>query len=119
MNHHLQAILKRQGRRAERRRKRKLRSKLFRERPQHSPKRSDGWELHDYFDRKASERAHGQKDGPGERTSEFTDKVHETDLVHRERMEMEKFQVRGIDRGAVNRYSWGQSPPRAARVVRP
>merc|ERR1712232_89541 len=95
MVHRLNGILKRQGRRAERRRKRRLRSKLFRGRSRHAaPKRDEGKELREYLDRHKAE----MQDVPLQHSSigarepgEFLGKVHERYLVHRERTESRPF----------------------------
>merc|ERR1719343_1682243 len=103
MGHRLQMILKKQGRRAER-----------------PKKRSAGRELREYLDSYAAERARGQEDVPGQAAGEFLGKVHETYLQHREQLEQQRFQVRGTGGAAVGNYSLGgESSPRAARIVRP
>jgi len=117
MNHRLQAILKKQGRRAERRRKRRLRSKLLTGRAaKGGGKKSEGRSLREYFDKAALERAEGQAGLPGVASGEFLGKVHEQYLQRRERFEQQRFQVRGTARDlAIGE----EPPPRVGRVVRP
>merc|ERR1712039_185621 len=103
-----------QGRRAERRKKRKQRSKLLRGRTRQPQKRSAGRELREYLDSYAAERARGQEDVPGQAAGEFLGKVHETYLQHREQLQQQRFQVRGTGGAAVGNYSLGgESSPRA------
>mmetsp|Transcript_4269 Transcript_4269/g.7061 ORF Transcript_4269/g.7061 Transcript_4269/m.7061 type:complete len:828 (-) Transcript_4269:28-2511(-) len=132
MVHRLQGILKKQGRRAERRRKRKLRSKLFRGRSRTSGrKEDDGRKLREYFDRHAESRQETQggsappgtrsalRSAGGEYGSEFLEKVHERYLVHRDRLESKPFRMYGLGGNRVGRRGVGELPERASHVVRP
>jgi len=121
MAHRLQVILKKQGKRAERKRKRKMRAKLVRGRGSQPPKRNEGRELREYFDRYAEERARGLQDAPGEPAGEFLGKVHERYLQRREGLEQNRFQVRGTGGNVVDVYGLGESgsPRTQQRVVRP
>jgi len=92
MNHRLQAILKRQGRRAERRRKRKLRSKLLTGRTKGLGKKSDGRNLREYLDKAALERAENQGDIPAKAPGEFLAKVQKEHLRRREAFLQRHFQ---------------------------
>lgn len=81
MSHRLQTILQRQGKRAERRRKRRMRSKLFgraprRPKPGQEGKRL-GRDLREYLDRYAAQPASGLTDKPGEFVGEFLGGVQE------------------------------------------
>merc|ERR1712194_246377 len=114
MNNRLQAILRKQDKRADRKRKRKLRSKLLRGRSQPAAsKKADGRDIREYFDKTAAL----APDEPGE----FLGKVHEKWMTHRDRAEAGRFQVRpGMTSGPDKfLYSFGHQSPRAQRVVRP
>lgn len=132
MEHRLQGILKKQARRAERRRKRRLRSKLFRGRSRTTGRKEDeGRKLREYFDRYAEGRqeAQGGSAPPGMRSalrkagdeynSEFLEKVHERYLVHRDRLESKPFRMYGLGGSRVDRRGVGELPERAPHVVRP
>merc|ERR1719316_393182 len=101
MAHRLHGILRRQGRRAERRKKRRLRSKLLRGKSKNGPrKRDEGKELREYLDRqKAENEAHMLEKLTGGRNvrelpSEFLSKVHENYLLHQERAESQPYRFR-------------------------
>jgi len=120
MSHRLQAILKRQGRRAERKRKRRLRSKLFRGRSGKKPEtRQEGQQLREYLDSKAAEHAQGLREAPGEAHGEFLQKVHERYLLNRERLEATPFRYRGTGGAVVDVYGIGEVPEKPRAVVRP
>eukprot|EP00933_Yihiella_yeosuensis_P083204 TRINITY_DN9739_c0_g1_i1.p1 TRINITY_DN9739_c0_g1~~TRINITY_DN9739_c0_g1_i1.p1 ORF type:complete len:715 (-),score=133.80 TRINITY_DN9739_c0_g1_i1:207-2351(-) len=103
MTRRLEVILRKQGRRAERRRKRRQRSKLGYPPRQ---KQSEGRNLREYLDRNLEQ---AKKDVPGEAAGEFLGKVHEKYLKHKENIETERFQVPGSSSSAL----------RTPRVVRP
>lgn len=123
MRHRLKAILDKQSRRAERRRKRRVRAKLLRGRARPPPKRDQGRELREYLDRAAAERTGGQRDAPGVPPGEFMSRVHEQYQLHRERLDMPRFRSPSAPGGAgMDRLPrpLGACPsPRAQRVVRP
>jgi hypothetical protein len=125
MVHRLHGILKRQGRRAERRRKRRLRSKLFRGRTRHAPtKRDEGKELREYLDHHKAEvqsvPLQQQATGAGVREpGEFLGKVHETYLMHRERAESRPFRVRGTGTHFAGKKGVGEMIRHKQAVVRP
>eukprot|EP00928_Gymnodinium_smaydae_P028771 TRINITY_DN21851_c0_g2_i1.p1 TRINITY_DN21851_c0_g2~~TRINITY_DN21851_c0_g2_i1.p1 ORF type:complete len:810 (+),score=83.49 TRINITY_DN21851_c0_g2_i1:83-2431(+) len=119
MQHRLQLILKRQGRRAERRRKRWVRAKLMRGRGKKVDMRNDGMELREYLDVKAAEHSKGVLAQPGEIAGEFLGKVHERYLLNRDRLEAKPFRYRGTGGAVVDVYGVGKIPPRPAPVVRP
>jgi len=115
MQHRLEAILRKQGRRAERRRKRKIRSKLFRGR---LPKQAkEGKDLREYLDRGLAEQAGGLQDTPGEMAGEFLGKVHEKYLQHWEDREVPRWQVAGVGSHTAGRGNIGEAS--TPRVVRP
>lgn len=96
MNHRLQNILKKQGRRAERRRKRRIRSKLFGGKGSKGGKQT-GRALREYLDR-AALRAQGLSEGmEGDPSGEFLGKVQEQYLQRREALEAHtrRFQIPG------------------------
>jgi len=121
MQHQLQVILKRQGRRAERRKKRKLRSKLLRGRSRPAEMRNQARDLREYLDRKALE--HGPEGShampPGQAHGEFLGKVHERYLHNRDRLDVKPFRYRGTGGAVVDVYGIAQGPERAPAVVRP
>jgi len=120
MAHRLQVILKRQGRRAERRRKRRMKAKLLRGKGPKAQTRNEGMELRGYLDSKAAEHARGFRGAaPGEPSGEFLGKVHERYLLNRDRLEDKPFRYRGIGGAVVDAYGIGQYPSRPATVVRP
>lgn len=118
MQHRLEGILRKQERRADRKRKRRLRAKLLRGQPL-SQSRVAGRDLRDYLDRAAAERSMGLQDPPGEMAGEFLGKVHEQYMQRKAQIETERFQVRNLG------GSLGQSPiaaassPRILPAVRP
>lgn len=121
MNNRLQLILDKQARRTDRRRKRRIRSKLQRGRSG-KPKRSEGRELREYLDRCAAERAQGVRDPPGVPSGEFLGKVHERYQQHRERLEQPRFCMpSAAGRTGVDRYihPLGTSSPRAQCAPKP
>lgn len=81
LNGRLHAILRRQGKRADRRRKRRLRAKMLAGRAK-GGKRDESRGLREYFDREVMQRAEGQVD-PTEK-DDFMKKVHEQQLRRRE-----------------------------------
>jgi len=125
MAHRLNAILKKAGRRNERRKKRRLRSKLFRGRTRRAPKGTDdGRELREYLDRCAEEFENASAGGPGsprqgEATGEFLGKVHEKFLQSQGRMDRRPFHIVGV--GSRNPFldSIGKGRQRAQQPVRP
>jgi len=121
MQNRLQAILHKQSRRADRRRKRRVRAKLLRGRSRQPPKRSEGRELREYLDRAAAEHGESRPDPPGKMGGEFLGKVHERWMLQRDRVEMPRFRAGSVPNSGVDRhlYSLGESSPRAQRVVRP
>jgi len=121
MHNRLQAILGKQSRRADRRRKRRARAKLLRGRSRQPPKRSEGRELREYLDRAAAEHAQGVRDQPGTMGGEFLGKVHERWMSQRERAEMPRFRAGSVPSSGIGRhlYSLGESSPRAQHTVRP
>eukprot|EP00401_Gymnodinium_catenatum_P037811 CAMPEP_0117493630 /NCGR_PEP_ID=MMETSP0784-20121206/19196_1 /TAXON_ID=39447 /ORGANISM="" /LENGTH=710 /DNA_ID=CAMNT_0005288487 /DNA_START=42 /DNA_END=2174 /DNA_ORIENTATION=+ len=119
MAHRLQAILKRQGRRAERRRKKRLRAKLTRSRSRKTESRREVQELRHYLDGKALEHMRGTCDQPGEANGDFLRKVHERYLLHQDRLETKPFRYSGTGGARVDVYSMGETAPRPQAVVRP
>eukprot|EP00927_Polykrikos_kofoidii_P051043 TRINITY_DN44859_c0_g1_i1.p1 TRINITY_DN44859_c0_g1~~TRINITY_DN44859_c0_g1_i1.p1 ORF type:complete len:742 (+),score=102.24 TRINITY_DN44859_c0_g1_i1:137-2362(+) len=120
MAHRLQVILKRQGRRADRRRKRRMRSKLFRGRVKNKPEqRTDGQGLREYLSGNAFENGQGYQSGPGEASGEFLGKVQERYLQNRDRLEALPFRYRGTGGAVVDVYGIGKVPARPKLVVRP
>jgi hypothetical protein len=122
MVHRLQGILKRQGRRADRRRKRRLRSKLFRGRSKNAiQKRDEGKELREYFDRARTERQQAPIDPvpSRENSGEFLNKVHEHFLLHRERASDQPFRIKGTGNHRAGYHSIGDVAPRKKQPVRP
>lgn len=126
MAHRLHGILRRQGRRAERRKKRRLRSKLFRGRSRHAPtKRDEGKELREYLDRQKAELGAAQSrerlGGPGaaREPGEFLGRVHENYLVHRERAESQPFRFRGVGSKFAGKKGVGEMLETKKAVVRP
>merc|ERR1712070_800138 len=123
MVHRLHGILKRQGRRAERKRKRRLRSKLMHGRSKHaSTKRDEGKELREYLDyHKAEvqnanlEQAAGMPRQPGE----FLGKVHEQYLLQRERVESRPFRIRNVGTPIAGKKGVGDTFERKQAVVQP
>jgi len=124
MTHRLHGILKRQGRRANIRRKRRLRSKLFRGRSKHAPtKRDEGKELREYLDRHKAE----VQDAPLQQTAgvgarepgEFLGRVHEQYLLQRERVESRPFRVKGVGEKYAGKKGVGEIIERKQAVVRP
>jgi hypothetical protein len=118
MNHQLHIILKKVRKRVERRRKRKLRSKLFRGRSIRGQKQDEGAELRQYLDEcKADHEANG---GDPLR-SEFLAKVHERYLLQREGMRQQPFRVHGTSSGNHHprQFGIGQVPDKPKRAVRP
>lgn len=120
MQHRLEAILRKQGRRAEKRRKRRQRNKLFHGRPPkpQAAKRNEGRELREYFDRSFAEQGRGH-DVPGEANGEFLGKVHESYLVNRDQLEQKRWKVGGLGGHPVEKHQIGSSMLRAPKVVRP
>ncbi|CAJ1398959.1 unnamed protein product [Effrenium voratum] len=84
MQHRLEVILRKQGRRAERRRKRRLRQRMGK-----APKPSQGRKLREYLDR-----AFAEEEIPGDASGEFLAKVQERRIQERARAE-ERAQARG------------------------
>ncbi|CAL1142656.1 unnamed protein product [Cladocopium goreaui] len=84
MQHRLEVILRKQGRRAERRRKRRLRQRMFHGKP---PKQSQGLgrQLREYLDR-----SFAQEDTPGDANGEFLGKVQERYMQERIKEEYAK-----------------------------
>lgn len=124
MVHRLQGILKKQGRRADRRRKRRLRSKLFRGKARNAPtKRDEGKELREYLDRHKAEfqdEPLQQVGGAGvQNPGEFLGKVHERYLINRERVESRPFFVRGPGTSFAGKKGIGDMVERKKAVVRP
>jgi len=117
MQHRLEVILRKQGRRAERKRKRRIRNKIFHGRPPRPAKKTEGRELREYLDRASA--AQGSQDVPGEASGEFLGKVHERYLQKCEQIEQDRFQVRGTGNHPVGRSIGGESLLRAPKVVRP
>lgn len=119
MQHRLEAILRKQGRRVEKRRKRRQRNKLFHGRPPkpQAAKRNEGRELREYFDRSFAEQGRGH-DVPGEANGEFLGKVHESYMVNRDQLET-RWKVGGLGGHPVEKYQIGSSMLRAPKVVRP
>jgi len=126
MVHRLNGILKRQGRRADRRKKRRLKSKLFRGRSKHAPtKRDEGKDLREYLDKHKEEMQQPpDPQHPGGRApGEFLGKVHENYIINREVAESQPFRFRSPE-GPGTAYSGGKKnmsamPPRKQKVVRP
>lgn len=118
MQHRLAQILRKQGRRAEKRRKRRQRNKLFHGRPPkpQTTKRDEGRELREYLDRAFAEQARGaQEDLPGEANGEFLGKVHEGYLLRRDQLEQQRWKI-----GAgPETQSGSNSLLRIPKVVRP
>jgi hypothetical protein len=109
MMHRLQGILKKQGKRAERRRRRRLKSRLFKGRSRHEPqKRDEGKQLREYLDRAAADAYAATAEKPGE----FLSKVHERYLLNQDKLEQRPFRMRAA-RGI------GESVERKRHVVRP
>mmetsp|Transcript_12815 Transcript_12815/g.35844 ORF Transcript_12815/g.35844 Transcript_12815/m.35844 type:complete len:665 (+) Transcript_12815:186-2180(+) len=121
MGNRLQAILRKQSRRAERKRKRKIKNKMQRGRGSKPPRRSEGQELREYLDRSAAEHAEGSRMPPGQMGGEFLGKVHERWQQNRERLEMPRFRISGVPGGGIDRHlhPLGGSPRGQSRVVRP
>lgn len=118
MNHRLHVLLTKVRKRVERRRKRKLRSKLFRGRSKRGQQIDAGADLRQYLDEcKAEHEAHG---GDPLR-SEFLAKVHERYLLQREGMKQQAFRVRGASSGNHHprQFGIGEVPDRPKRAVRP
>jgi len=88
MQHRLEVILRKQGRRAERRRKRRLRQKLYHGR---APRAGLGRNLREYLDLSFAQR----EDVPGEPNGEFLGKVHEQYMQRRGRDDQRGFRVHG------------------------
>lgn len=126
MVHRLHGILKRQGRRADRKRKRRLKSKLFRGRARNAPpKRDEGKELREYLDRhKAESQEEPLPTQPGvgagvQEPGEFLGKVQERYLLHRDRLESRPFRVRGAGNSFAGKKGVGEIIERKQPVVRP
>jgi hypothetical protein len=127
MAHRLHGILKRQGRRAERRRKRRLRSKLFHGRSKHATtKRDEGKDLREYLDRHKAEvqSASSNIEQAGgvptiKQPGEFLGKVHEQYLLQRERVESRPFRVRNVGMPTAGKKGVGEIIPHKQKVVRP
>eukprot|EP00931_Biecheleriopsis_adriatica_P008126 TRINITY_DN109355_c0_g1_i1.p1 TRINITY_DN109355_c0_g1~~TRINITY_DN109355_c0_g1_i1.p1 ORF type:complete len:716 (-),score=144.34 TRINITY_DN109355_c0_g1_i1:89-1969(-) len=113
MQHRLEAILRKQGRRAERKRKKRLRQKMFHGRPPRSEKRSEGRNLREYLDQSLAEHMNGA-DVPGHANGEFLGKVQEKYQVHKSKLEQRSFKVYGSTGGPL-----GESLLRTPQVVRP
>lgn len=119
MTHRLHGILKRQGKRAERRRKRRLRSKLFKGRAKNAPsKRDEGKELRDYLDKHAFD-AQGEATTGVSAPGEFLEKVHEKYLIRKEQIESKPFRIRGVENSLPGTRGIGETTMRKPRVVRP
>jgi len=118
MAHRLQSILQKQGKRAERRRKRRLRAKLQRcgrSRPTRQGQTSD---LREYLNRHAELQRDPsvlRAQGPGE----FLGKVHERYLLHKDSLESPRFMVPSVGHVVDGVHGIGELPQRAAAVVRP
>merc|ERR1712060_144851 len=126
MVHRLNGILKRQGRRAERRRKRRLRSKLFRGRSKSAaPKRDEGKELREYLDHQKGELQEAQLQrqsgvSGAQVPGEFLGKVHERYLINRERVESRPFRFRSSGEPIAGKKGVGEMFERKKHaVVRP
>mmetsp|Transcript_67768 Transcript_67768/g.107394 ORF Transcript_67768/g.107394 Transcript_67768/m.107394 type:complete len:705 (-) Transcript_67768:136-2250(-) len=118
MVHRLQGILRKQGKRAERRRRRRVKSRLFKGRSRHEPqKRDEGKQLREYLDRAGAELngpnlQKATADNPGE----FLNKVQEKYLVNQERLEYRPFRMRGVNSG---KEGMSDTVERKRHVVRP
>lgn len=124
MVHRLHGILKKQGRRADKRRKRRLRSKLFRGKARNAPtKRDEGKELREYLDRHKAESQEEpllQPSGAAvQDPGEFLGKVQEKYQINRERVESRPFRVRAVESAGSGKKSIGETRERKQRVVRP
>lgn len=116
MGQRLQTILRKQGRRAERRRKRKIQSKLFRGRGRREFQ-SEGAQLREYLDCRAAPGAGGAL--PSEVDGEFIRKVHERYILNRDLLEAKPFRYRGTGGAVVTTFGIGEAPSRPPPVVRP
>eukprot|EP00746_Dinoflagellata_sp_MGD_P166967 gnl/MRDRNA2_/MRDRNA2_97227_c0_seq1.p1 gnl/MRDRNA2_/MRDRNA2_97227_c0~~gnl/MRDRNA2_/MRDRNA2_97227_c0_seq1.p1 ORF type:complete len:708 (-),score=133.16 gnl/MRDRNA2_/MRDRNA2_97227_c0_seq1:168-2291(-) len=118
MNHRLHVTLTKVRKRVERRRKRKLRSKLFRGRSIRGQQTDAGQELRQYLDECKAEH---EASGGDPLRSEFLAKVHERYLLQREGMQQQPFRVRGTSSGNHHprQIGIGDVPERPKRAVRP
>lgn len=119
LSHRLQTILKRQGRRAERRRKRRIQSKLFPGKTRKAEMRNEGAMLRAYLDTKKAEHASGMRAPPGLPDGEFLEKVHEQYILKKDAMEAKPFRYLGSAGNVVDVHGVPNPPQRAAQVVRP
>jgi hypothetical protein len=126
MSHRLHVILKRQGRRAERRRKRRIQSKLFpgasrgRKGGEKRVSHSAGTMLQDYLAERKTEHANGVQARPGDPDGEFLEKVHEKYQLRKELIESKPFrQYLGTGGNVVTVYGVPRTPPSKKPVVRP
>jgi len=119
LSHRLQVILKRQGRRAERRRKRRIQSKLFHGKSKKAEMRNEGVMLREYLDTKKAEHASGTRAPPGLPDGEFLEKVHEQYILRKDALETKPFRYLGNSGRVVDVHGMPSAPPRAAPVVRP
>lgn len=115
MGHRLQNILEKQAKRAERRKKRRLKSKLLRGRSQLAPRRDEGRELREYLDTAAE----SAPPAPGEAGGEFLGRVHERYLLKRDSAEKQEFRFRGTGGARVDNRSMADAPSAPSGVVRP
>lgn len=127
MQHRLEAILKKQGRRAERKRRRRLRAKLQKGRPAVRASRPACQDLREYLDRATAERQLGVErlqSSEGQMRGEFLGKVHERYITKKPLLEApQRFQVKGLGGKAVDQPTFAAAaaaaPPPLPAVVRP
>lgn len=117
MTHRLEAIMRKQGKRAERKRKRRIRAKLFHGHPPVRLRKGDGEQLMDYIEQAAAEGELGQ-DEPGDPPGEFLKKAHQRTVARLARAELPRFQF-GKSGGVVARMEIGAPEPPQQRAVRP